>query len=484
MRAWFLGPIVSLGLAGCGASPALESNRGEAQSYESPIVAGDALATAPPAPAAWIDGAPAQRRVLVGSDGQLYIAFWVDAARAAAGGPRSPIDMALVVDTSGSMSGLKIQHARMAAVSLLETLAPKDIVSMYTFADAVTEIAAPTVVGSGLAALIAGAQSMEARGGTNLYDGIRVGQARVAEAPPTHPLRRVVLISDGQANIGPSSPEALGEVAARGTEQGVQVSAIGVGLDYDERTLGALAMQSAGRLYHLEAPEQMSTILREELALLSRTVAVDARLEIEPAPGVEIVGADFVAAKASAGAWTIGLGSLYAGQRREILVRVKLDTTEPGARPLATGRLIYRDPSGAAAPRARSIAVAAAVTADAASAAGSVDHRVQAMIAVKRAAEAQVEAALLLNAGKNVDAANKLDFAEDQLEGAIMATPSSPERNRLIQQAERVGKSREDASKATTPDAARKGALKSYSYAFEDAGYGAPTPSVPPPPRR
>lgn len=107
-------------------------------------------------------------------------------------------------------------------------------------------------------------------------------------------------------------------------------------------------MQSAGRFYHLEAPEQMSTILREELALIARTVAVDARLEIS----------------------------------------------------------------------------------------------------------------------------------------AIVAAPSSPERNRLIQQAERVGKSRDAAKKATTPEAARKGALEGYGYAFDDAGYGAPAPAPPPPPPR
>ena len=61
---------------------------------------------------------------------------------------------------------------------------------------------------------------------------------------------------DGRANVGPSSPEALGDLAARGTEDGVQVSAIGVGLDYDERTLGELARRSSGRMYHLEEPSQ------------------------------------------------------------------------------------------------------------------------------------------------------------------------------------------------------------------------------------
>ena len=66
---------------------------------------------------------------------------------------------------------------------------------------------------------------------------------------------------------------SLGVLAANGTENGTQISAIGVGLDYDERTLAALAVQSSGRLYHLEQPEQMAIILAQDVHLLDQTIA-------------------------------------------------------------------------------------------------------------------------------------------------------------------------------------------------------------------
>ena len=96
----------------------------------------------------WISGSPAQTRVLVGDDGQTYVGVWVEAPERVARPTRSPMAVALVIDTSGSMSGQKITNARMAASSFLETLRDGDIVSLFGFSDGVTELAPPTVIGS------------------------------------------------------------------------------------------------------------------------------------------------------------------------------------------------------------------------------------------------------------------------------------------------------------------------------------------------
>src|SRR4029079_9043242 len=122
----------------------------------------------------------------------------------------------------------------------------------------------------------------------------RSGERAVFAAPTTHPVKRIVVISDGQANVGPSSPDVLGALAARGAEHGIQVTSIGVGLDYDENTLNALAVRSSGRLYHLAEPREMASILDREIKLLDSTMATDAFVEIVPAPGVQVLGADGV----------------------------------------------------------------------------------------------------------------------------------------------------------------------------------------------
>ncbi|MEM7607419.1 MAG: VWA domain-containing protein, partial [Myxococcota bacterium] len=96
----------------------------------------------------WIGGSALQTRVHVGADGQTYVGIWVDAPSDVAVRERAPMALSLVVDTSGSMSGAKIQHARLATQSLLESLQDGDIVSIYAFSNEVVEIAAPTVVSS------------------------------------------------------------------------------------------------------------------------------------------------------------------------------------------------------------------------------------------------------------------------------------------------------------------------------------------------
>ena len=89
--------------------------------------------------AGWIQGSPVRTQVQVGANGETYVGVWIDAPNQAPGAVaqvRPPMALSLVVDTSGSMSGAKIQNARMAAASLLETLADGDIVSLYAFSNA------------------------------------------------------------------------------------------------------------------------------------------------------------------------------------------------------------------------------------------------------------------------------------------------------------------------------------------------------------
>src|SRR6185503_14046672 len=206
-------------------------------------------------------------------------------------------------------------------------------------------------------------------------------------------LRRVIVISDGQANVGPSTAEALGDLAAKGTEASVQVSAIGVGLDYDERTLGELARRTSGRLYHLEEPSQLAMILDQEVRLLADTVATGAYLELSPAEGVEILGAEVVDARREGGSVRVDLGALYAGQRRELLFRARVrggPSAEPfGDREIARARLVYQGRGDRAAWSAQTAAIHGRLSADAKAAEASVEPRVRAMVTRHEAADAQ-----------------------------------------------------------------------------------------------
>lgn len=453
--------ILGVMLVGCGGPAAVSSQ----QRVVMEPTGGGELSSA------WVGGSPVQTRVVVGSDGQTYVGVWIQAPNDGVA-VRAPMAVSLVVDTSGSMSGEKIEHARMAAASFLESLSEGDIVSVYAFNNGVAEIVAPVTVGPATrGTLLQSVNSLYAAGGTNMFDGLTVGVSRLSQAPASHPVRRLVLISDGQANIGPSDPGSLGDLAANGSEFGIQVTAIGVGLDYDEHTLAALAVRSAGRMYHLTHPAQMATILRDELQLLASTVATDAVIEIIPAPGVQILEPATMGATVQGNRMRVPLGALYAGQEREVLFRARIDTAAPGARELAAARLSFRRPGEGAERQVQSASLRYEVVADRAAASASVAPRVQAMVATHEAAQMQIRAAEELNRGEAQAAAATLQRATAVLDRAADAAPAAPQAQRLRQQAQQVRTRASRAAGATSAPAAREAALESMDSAYEMSGY-------------
>ncbi len=425
----------------------------------------------------WFQGAPVRSRVVVGADGETYVGLWIDAPVVQTGGQRLPLDVALVVDTSGSMSGAKINSARLAAASFIDNLALGDIVSLYSFSDGVQELSPPVVVDDATrAALLARVQRLYASGGTNLWGGLQAGQAATAHAPASHPVRRVVVISDGRANVGPSSVGEFGDLAAGSTENGTQITAIGVGLDYDENTLGALAVRSAGRLYHLEQPEQMAIILQDELQMLSRTVATNAVIEFAPAEGVVVEPTDQLRVDRSGNGIRIPVGSLYSDQHREVLLRARVAGATTGTRTLGSARLVYRSPGASAAPmQSRVVPISLEFVRNDAESAPTANERVTAMVTRFEAAQSQMRAAQALAAGDAARAEAELQRAEANLRTAA-SVHFSDERvqGQLLRQAQGVSEGRaatRRAAAAPSPSTMRGASLQNRSSAMDAYGY-------------
>jgi Ca-activated chloride channel family protein len=420
----------------------------------------------------WVGGSPHHTQVLVGGSGDTWVGVWIDVPSTAVPQvhARAPMAVSLVVDTSGSMAGEKIQHARMAAASLLESLSDGDVVSIYAFSSGVTEMAPPTLVSAASRGmLLARVQQLEAQGGTNMWDGMQAGIARMGQAPPTHPVRRIFLISDGQANIGPSDPGSLGNLAANATEHGTQITAIGVGYDYDQTTLGAVAVRSSGRLYHLGQSHQMATILQQELQLMARSVALNAYLEIVPAPGVTIVEGATTGVRMESGHLRLPLGAMHGGQRREVLFRARVDTSQLGGRPLATARLVYETPSSRQA-QVQTTQIQYQVTRDRTAHEASVAPRVLAMVVDHEAASAQQRAATLLAEGRQQQAVVVLEEAERRVQQAAAAAPA-PARERVQQRAGSLGRATTATRAADSAPAQRARSYELADEAMEAQGY-------------
>jgi Ca-activated chloride channel homolog len=429
----------------------------------------------------WI-GAAAEGTMLAAGTRDTVLGVWVDVpAVARKGRRRTPLDVALVVDTSGSMKGAKLESAREGAATVVRSLQDGDIVGLHTFSDdARTRIPPTTITPATREALLRELRTLTPDGGTNLFAGLALGEAQLAQAPATHPLRRVVMLSDGIANRGPTSLELLSNLAQQGLRFGTQITSLGIGIDYDERTLNALAVTTNGRLFHVEQPTETAEVLVKELALMDATLASDATVEVVPAPGVQILAAEGLPATSlgpgNGPGLRIPLGILHAGQHREALIRVRIvDPTLFSAdeHSLASVRLRFRDAAEGGLERVQEVVARTRLSSDAAAVAAAADGHTKAIVALHEASGAQLEAAQRVNDGDFEAAERKLSAARQMLLAQAQTVTDRTERRRLERAASGV-ESSWSAARAlpSKPKAERRaGALKMNARAMQDAGY-------------
>ena len=481
MRKPLAGLLVASLSLGCAAPLTATPDRAQTRAAQPIKVAVDPATVAPtpdrPADGGpWVGAAGLSEFVLAGSS-DTTLGVWVDVPSSAKQAlPSSAV--ALVVDTSGSMGGAKIQNARGAARALIDKLADGDLAALYSFSDDVQERMPLTALSSSSRVSFASAiTSLSPGGSTNLFEGIRSGERSVFAAPTTHPVRRVIVLSDGQANVGPSSPDVLGALAARGEEHGIQVTAVGVGLDYDEKTLNALAVRSSGRLYHMSEPSELTAILQQEMGLLKATAATGAFVEIVPAPGVQILGADGVRGTSENGGLRVSLGSMFAGQHRELLVRVRVSAEADGSHPLASVRLHFRDPSDGNLERVQETVARYSVTHDVSMIALHQNARTREIVAVNEASKLADAAAEKASKGDVDKAAQDLAKAEEKLLAQAKLAKDDSERQRITASVSNISKARKAteaaaaAPAAARPAAARAASLEANQASMKNAGF-------------
>jgi Ca-activated chloride channel homolog len=429
-----------------------------------------------PTSSTWI-GASAEGEMLMSNTRETFLGVWVDVPE---GRPetRPAMEVALVIDTSGSMAGAKIENAKNAASMLVKSLKDNDIVALDTFSDNAKTVVPPTRLNMHTRQdILRAIANLTVSGSTNMFDGLTLAEGQVAAAPPSHSIRRVVVISDGIANVGPSSPETLGAIAERGLRFRAQVTSLGVGNDYDERTLNALSVKSSGRLYHLTEPKEMASIMKGEMDLLNATLASDSFVEIVPAPGVQLIGADGIRADWSeGGSLRIPLGALHSGQHREALVRVRL--TDPSAfeghtHSLASVRLRFRDAQEGDLERIQEVIARTQLTGDSGAVASRVNSRTKAIVAIQDAAKIQMQAAQRINDGQFMEAERDLARAQASLAAQAQVVTSAPEKKRLEAAQNKVAAARSSTqAMPSKPKAAQRAdALEMNASGMKDMGF-------------
>lgn len=199
--------------------------------------------------------------------------------------PRPPLNLALVIDRSGSMSGTPLQMAREAAQVAIWHLQPHDRVSVVTFDDEI-ETLIPSQPVTNPAALCREIERITAGGSTALHAGWLDGAMQVAQHLNPQALNRTLLLSDGQANAGLTDRGEIARQVAGLTARGVSTSTIGLGGHYDEDLLRAMADAGDGNYEHIEDAGQLPAYFAAELGGLSRTSGHTVSLGVEPNPAL------------------------------------------------------------------------------------------------------------------------------------------------------------------------------------------------------
>ncbi|MBD2421891.1 VWA domain-containing protein [Cyanobium sp. FACHB-13342] len=253
---------------------------------------------------------------------------------------RPPLNLALVIDRSGSMAGEKISHARKAARSLAAELTSRDRLAIVTFDDEVRVVVPSRRVDSALPFLQA-INTIEAGGTTALFDGWLAGALQVAEHLDGAALNRVLLLSDGQANEGLSDASAIAEKVAGLNQRGISTSAFGLGAGFDEDLMGAIAAAGDGTLAQIESPDQLADLYASELQGLATTSGRRVSIGIRPQHGAELV--DVINDLTVTSAGNLQLPNLRQGQTLQVGLRLQLPAWTPN-QPITGIRLAWDSP--------------------------------------------------------------------------------------------------------------------------------------------
>lgn len=240
---------------------------------------------------------------------------------------RVPVNLALAIDVSGSMAGEKLTAARATAAAVAEALTADDRLTLVAFSNhAELLLDACRMDAEGRTQAAAAIAKLRTIGSTNLFAGWDLAAGRVSHASGADPRasHRVLMLTDGLANIGVTDAPSLARFAGDALRQNIITSAVGIGDDYDEVLLAAMTEAGGGRVHDATTGTEIHEVVLGEL-LEGRTALVErAMLRVEwpvHAAKVEVVGP--WSSDEQDGTISVLVGSLHQDQVRRVVLRVR-----------------------------------------------------------------------------------------------------------------------------------------------------------------
>jgi Ca-activated chloride channel family protein len=264
----------------------------------------------------------------------------------AASGPRTALNVCLVIDRSGSMEGAPLEYAKQACNHVVDLMGPDDVLSIVVFDETAQVLMAPQRVTDrqrvkdGVAQLAPGYT-------TNLYDAISLARQQLAVFSEQRRAGRIIVLSDGDPTAGIKDYGSLVQLAADVKSDGPSMTFLGFGPDYNEELLAGMSKRAGGNYYYITEPYTIPEVFRVEIDKLASTFVNRVSLQLRLSRWVELRGLSGESALPEGREFSIDLPDLERGATMQQLVDLEFPNHPVGLYRVAAGSLSYTDSSGA-----------------------------------------------------------------------------------------------------------------------------------------
>ncbi|MFO0755415.1 MAG: VWA domain-containing protein [Byssovorax sp.] len=289
-----------------------------------------------------VEGRLGHPQLARGSQGETFVMLEVRGGEAQKARAVAPVNLALVIDRSGSMKGTRIRNAIKAATSAVERLNEGDTVSVVTFDTQVQVVVPPTTIAPGSRSqVVSQIQGIGLGGDTCISCGLEQAMSLLQQTAGK--VDRMILLSDGDANHGVRDIPGFRSISQRAATRGASITTIGVDVGYNEKIMTALAQESNGRHYFVENDAALARVFEAEAESLTSTLASNTEVTLDLAPGVELDRVFDRSFRRSGNRVIVPLGAFTKDDVKTVLVKVKVPAQLEGKVPVAAVDLTYRD---------------------------------------------------------------------------------------------------------------------------------------------
>lgn len=339
---------------------------------------------------------------------------------------RPPLNLGFVLDKSGSMSGQKLDYAKQAIAYGIEQLLPSDRLSLTLF-DSHVETAIASTLATNKSALLRTVKAIRSGSATALHGGWVNGGMAVSAYLHPEQLNRIIILSDGLANVGETDSDTIANDVHGLMKTGISTSALGVGRDYDENLLEAIARSGDGNFFHIASPEDLPQIFETELQGLAGTLGRHVTLRCSPLGAVhrsQVV--NDLATDESGG---IQLPNLTVANPIQVVIRLQIPALTAKTSVLRV-QLQWQSPDQET-PHTLEQILELAVVSPEAMANYPPNPAVQEQVALLMAAKARQEAIANLDQGKMEEAVSSLETSAKMLAAMPQSAPIAGELSHL-----------------------------------------------------